>query len=261
MAAASSAFAVTRYRCAARSSQTTRRATATTTPIATRTGGASQPRSSEYLKKKIAARTSATPAMAENSLTPTSCSQSKPAHGAVHAGRAGITGGTAETVAAGGLGGAMTGGNAPGGAAVGRGTAGVGAWTGRSRGGSGATGLAGGAWAGGEGAAGETGWPTAARSARARRRLRSSIVRRCSSSSCSRVPSLRVNPICRSRATIGSTAMARPISVKKEAITYISTAGFGAKSSAYVSADSGIRRVGPALGRLRLWVRTFRSAF
>ncbi len=90
MAAASSAFAVTRYRSAARSSQTTRRPTATMTPIATRTGGASQPRSSEYLKKKIAARTSAMPAMAENSLTPTSCSQSKPAHGAAGAGRAGI---------------------------------------------------------------------------------------------------------------------------------------------------------------------------
>ena len=48
----------------------------------------------------------------------------------------------------------MTGGNAPGGAAAGRGGAGAGAWTGRSRGGSGATGLAGGAWAGGDGAAG-----------------------------------------------------------------------------------------------------------
>lgn len=47
MAAASSAFAVTRYFCAARSSHTTRSATATTTPIATRTVGASQPRSSE----------------------------------------------------------------------------------------------------------------------------------------------------------------------------------------------------------------------
>src|SRR5437773_2250191 len=46
-------------------------------PMATRTAGASHPRSREYLKKKMAASTSATPATAENSFTPTSCSQSK----------------------------------------------------------------------------------------------------------------------------------------------------------------------------------------
>ena len=49
---------------------------ATTMPMATRTAGASHPRSSEYLRKKIAASTSAMPATAENSFTPTSCSQS-----------------------------------------------------------------------------------------------------------------------------------------------------------------------------------------
>src|SRR5438046_2534126 len=46
-------------------------------PMATRTAGASHPRSREYLRKKMAASTSATPATAENSFTPTSCSQSK----------------------------------------------------------------------------------------------------------------------------------------------------------------------------------------
>src|ERR1700674_2877021 len=45
-------------------------------PMGTRTAGASHPRSREYRRKKMAASTSAMPATAENSLTPTSCSQS-----------------------------------------------------------------------------------------------------------------------------------------------------------------------------------------
>ena len=53
------------------------RATATAMPIATRISGRSQPCSMEYLRKKIAATTSARPAIAEKSRTPTSCSQSK----------------------------------------------------------------------------------------------------------------------------------------------------------------------------------------
>src|SRR6185436_14149600 len=99
----------------------------------------------EYLKKKIAARTSAMPAMAENSLTPTSCSQSNPAHGATQVGRADGAGGRSGTSAV-GRGGAITGGSAPGGAAGGRGGA---AAAGRSRGGSGTTGFDAGAWTGG----------------------------------------------------------------------------------------------------------------
>src|SRR5688572_31996223 len=71
--------------------------------MATRTGGASQPRSRVYLKKKIAASTSAMPAMAEKSLTPTSCSQSKLAHGDDGgAGGAGSCGGTRAAPGAGG---------------------------------------------------------------------------------------------------------------------------------------------------------------
>src|SRR5687768_15809650 len=46
-------------------------------PMITRTGGWSQPCSAEYFKKYTAANTSAIPAIAENSLTPTRFSQSK----------------------------------------------------------------------------------------------------------------------------------------------------------------------------------------
>jgi hypothetical protein len=117
---------------------------ATTTPIATRTVGASHPRSSEYLRKKIAASTSAMPATAENSLTPTSCSQSNalsleagPAARSRHTSggglgatwrgsvRGGVGGGTAGGCS-GGLGGGATafGGAAGGGVAAGRGIGG-----------------------------------------------------------------------------------------------------------------------------------------
>src|SRR5205085_5389952 len=87
MAAASSALAVTRYRRAAFNSQATSNAVDTRTPMATRTGGSSQPCSIEYRRKKIAAMTSATPAIAENSLTPMRFSQSNA--GMLKDGRAG----------------------------------------------------------------------------------------------------------------------------------------------------------------------------
>src|SRR5687767_3785744 len=45
-------------------------------PIITRTGGCSQPCSTEYFRKKTAAKTSAMPAIGENNLTPTRLSQS-----------------------------------------------------------------------------------------------------------------------------------------------------------------------------------------
>jgi hypothetical protein len=45
--------------------------------MAIRIGGLSQPCSTEYLRKKIAAKTSAMPAIHEKSFTPTRLSQSK----------------------------------------------------------------------------------------------------------------------------------------------------------------------------------------
>ena len=75
---------VTGYRRAALRSQTISRPTATITPIVTRTGGWSHPLSIEYRRKNTAASTSAIPATAEKSLTPTRLSQS-------NAGRNGAT--------------------------------------------------------------------------------------------------------------------------------------------------------------------------
>ena len=68
MAAASSAFAVAGYRRAAFSSQTTSSASATVMPMTTRTGGCSQPCSTEYFRKYTAANTSAMPAIAGEQL-------------------------------------------------------------------------------------------------------------------------------------------------------------------------------------------------
>src|SRR4051812_13783065 len=69
-------------------------------PIAARTGGRSQPCSTEYLRKKIAASTSAMPAIAAKSLTPMKLSQS-------NAGAAGL-GGVMGGGGGGGGGGSMT---------------------------------------------------------------------------------------------------------------------------------------------------------
>src|SRR3954471_18694466 len=84
-------------------------------PIATRTGGASQPWSTEYLRKNTAASTSATPATAENILTPMNCSQS--IRGTSNAGGVGGGGGGGSLRAAAGAGGAG-GADAGGGAAI-----------------------------------------------------------------------------------------------------------------------------------------------
>ena len=180
------------------------------------------------------------PAMAEKSLTPTSCSQSNAAHGVdggaggrgggggtrAALGAGGETGGAAGVVrgasaAAGlpGCGGAMTGGSSPGVAGMGRaGAAGCGVAE--------RLGSAGGDWrvAGrtastGAGGAGRSDPTAAAFSAWVSRRRSSSMVRRCVSSDRSSASSLVASPICFRRLTIGRTAMARPISVRSKATT------------------------------------------
>src|SRR3990167_5567004 len=74
--AASSALAVTGYRRAALSSHTSSSPMPVATPIRTRTGGWSQPCSTEYRRNSTAANTKAIAAMAEKSFTPTRPSQS-----------------------------------------------------------------------------------------------------------------------------------------------------------------------------------------
>src|SRR5207245_6892911 len=101
-----SAFAVTLYPRATRSSQITISAVPVTRPIAARIAGRNQPCSTEYCRKKIAASTSATPAIQENSLTPISDSQSNGCLG--RAGTLGGGGGGGGAVFCGG-GGATTG--------------------------------------------------------------------------------------------------------------------------------------------------------
>src|SRR6188768_3214973 len=64
-----------------------------TSPMATRIGGPSQPRSTEYRRKKIAAKTSAMPAIHEKSFTPTRLSQSKLGLGCGRGGGGGSGGG------------------------------------------------------------------------------------------------------------------------------------------------------------------------
>src|SRR5262249_16580923 len=109
IAAASSAFVVTAYFRAELRSQTTSSVIATSTPIATRIGGSSPPWSTEYLRKKIAASTRAIPAIAENSFTPTTLSQS---NGCSTAGGCGGMGGIGGRSTAGGRCGVAGGGGA-----------------------------------------------------------------------------------------------------------------------------------------------------
>src|SRR6185295_5763642 len=110
-------------------------------PMATRTAGDSHPRSSEYLRKKMAASTSAMPATAENSLTPTSCSQSNALseEDAPDVRSRHISGGGGATSRGSILGGGITGGVADalgdGGAVAGGGVAGGGGAAGRGIGG------------------------------------------------------------------------------------------------------------------------------
>src|SRR5438132_6946847 len=76
MPAPCSAFAVALYPRATRSSQMTISTVPVIRPIAARIAGRNQPCSTEYFRKKIAARTSDTPAIHENSFTPINDSQS-----------------------------------------------------------------------------------------------------------------------------------------------------------------------------------------
>src|SRR5438876_4071503 len=122
-----SAFAVALYPRATRSSQITISAVPVPMPITARIVGRSQPCSTEYLRKKIAARTSATPAIQEKSFTPMSDSQSNGCFGradALGGADGGVGGGGAFAGAgAGGGTGAATGG---GGAVLGGGGGGGG---------------------------------------------------------------------------------------------------------------------------------------
>src|SRR5205807_9672206 len=70
MPAPCSAFAVALYPRVTRSSQMTISTVPAIRPIAARIAGRNQPCSTEYFRKKIAARTSDTPAIHENSFTP-----------------------------------------------------------------------------------------------------------------------------------------------------------------------------------------------
>src|SRR5438132_8015617 len=131
MPAPCSAFAVALYPRVTRSSQMTINAVPVIRPIAARIAGRNQPCSTEYFRKKIAARTSATPAIQENSLTPINDSQSNGCLGCFGAagGRAGGGcggGGGAAALGSGG-GGAATGvGAGLGGGGWGAGAAGFG---------------------------------------------------------------------------------------------------------------------------------------
>src|SRR2546428_7497589 len=111
MPAPCSAFAVALYPRATRSSQMAISAVPVIRPIAARIAGRNQPCSTEYFRKKIAARTSATPAIHENSFTPINDSQSNGCLGCLGgaAGRAGGgCGGGGGTAAFGGGGGGVT---------------------------------------------------------------------------------------------------------------------------------------------------------
>src|SRR5215212_10755723 len=131
MPAPSIAFAVNLYARATRSSQMTRSALPVRRPIAARTGGFTQPCSTEYLRNAMAAMTTAIPATQEKSLTPMRPSQSKGFFGAFAMGAFGAAG--VKTGRGGGGGGAGCGGRS------GATTTGSGIGSGFGGGGAGAT--------------------------------------------------------------------------------------------------------------------------